>query len=231
MPLSRPSAPDCLDYGDRGTGIIHTCITINTACNPAVLLGTIDRLASQGLRSAVCRTHMQTGRPSHVSAASISAIGPRVTISTPCVRAMVTRHAAADALAMGSPTTEQIASHLAALRQVIGVDVPTMAERAQLDPKIVAEIETGTRPWTLDELEALDPTAEHLYGSARVVGLSWRGQGRQGRGTSAWRAIIDPRVDGQERLPADLGPEHGVETRRSSTMHQIFMLTSIQSQC
>jgi transcriptional regulator with XRE-family HTH domain len=56
---------------------------------------------------------------------------------------------------MASPTTEQIASHLAALRQVIGLDVQTLAARAQLDPRIVAEIEAGTRPWTLDELEAL----------------------------------------------------------------------------
>ena len=56
---------------------------------------------------------------------------------------------------MGSPTTEQVASLLAELRRVMGLDVSTLATRAQLEPQIVAEIEVGTREWTLDELLAI----------------------------------------------------------------------------
>jgi hypothetical protein len=40
-------------------------------------------------------------------------------------------HAATVAFAMDSPTTEQIASYLAVLRQVMGLDVPTLATRAR----------------------------------------------------------------------------------------------------
>ena len=56
---------------------------------------------------------------------------------------------------MESPTTEQVASHLAGLRQLQGLDLPTLAARAQLEPDIIAEIEAGLRPWTLDELLAI----------------------------------------------------------------------------
>ena len=49
---------------------------------------------------------------------------------------------------MNSPTTEQVASHLVELRRVMGLDVSTLAARAQLEPQVVAEIELGTREWT-----------------------------------------------------------------------------------
>jgi transcriptional regulator with XRE-family HTH domain len=50
------------------------------------------------------------------------------------------------------PTDEQVGRHLAALRQVMGVDVQTLAARAQLDSATIAAIEAGTRSPTLDEL-------------------------------------------------------------------------------
>jgi ribosome-binding protein aMBF1 (putative translation factor) len=53
------------------------------------------------------------------------------------------------------PTDAEFAHHLAELRQVNGLDVATLAARANLDPEVVAEIEAGTRTWTLDELSAL----------------------------------------------------------------------------
>jgi transcriptional regulator with XRE-family HTH domain len=56
---------------------------------------------------------------------------------------------------MNSLTTEQVASHLAQLRRVMGLGVSTLATRAQLEPQVVADIEIGTREWTLDELLAI----------------------------------------------------------------------------
>jgi hypothetical protein len=56
---------------------------------------------------------------------------------------------------MESPTAEQIASHLVELRRVMGLDVPTLAARARLDAKVVAEIESGARAWDLNELFAI----------------------------------------------------------------------------
>jgi transcriptional regulator with XRE-family HTH domain len=56
---------------------------------------------------------------------------------------------------MDSPTIEQVASHLAELRRVMGMDLPTLATRAGLDLQLVAEIEAGDRAWTLDELLAI----------------------------------------------------------------------------
>lgn len=53
------------------------------------------------------------------------------------------------------PTDEEFAHHLAELRQVNRLDVTTLAARANLDPEVVAEIEAGTRTWTVDELSAL----------------------------------------------------------------------------
>jgi hypothetical protein len=62
-----------------------------------------------------------------------------------------------DALADRSTPSDRrrVAQHLAELRQVNGLDVTTLAARANLDPEVVAEIEAGTRTWTLDELSAL----------------------------------------------------------------------------
>jgi hypothetical protein len=56
---------------------------------------------------------------------------------------------------MPSPTTEQVACHLAELRRVMALDLPTLAGRAKLEPQVLAEIEAGTREWTLDELLAI----------------------------------------------------------------------------
>lgn len=56
---------------------------------------------------------------------------------------------------MNSPTTEQVAAHLAELRRVMALDLSTLAMRARLDPEIIAKIEAGTREWTLDELLAI----------------------------------------------------------------------------
>ncbi len=56
---------------------------------------------------------------------------------------------------MDTPTTEQVASHLAELRRVMGIDLATLATRAQLELQVVAEIEAGKRSWTLDELLAI----------------------------------------------------------------------------
>jgi ribosome-binding protein aMBF1 (putative translation factor) len=53
------------------------------------------------------------------------------------------------------PTDEDVAHYLAELRQVMNLDLATLAARANLDPQLVAEIESGTRPWTLDELSAI----------------------------------------------------------------------------
>lgn len=60
-----------------------------------------------------------------------------------------------DPAPMDTPTTEQIASHLAELRRVMAVDLPTLAVRAGLEPELVAEIEAGRREWNLDELLAI----------------------------------------------------------------------------
>ncbi len=56
---------------------------------------------------------------------------------------------------MDTPTTEQVASHLAELLRVMGIDLATLATRAQLELQVVAEIEAGKRSWTLDELLAI----------------------------------------------------------------------------
>jgi hypothetical protein len=58
-----------------------------------------------------------------------------------------------DALADRSTPSDRrrVAQHLAELRQVNGLDVTTLAARANLDPEVVAEIEAGTRTWTLDD--------------------------------------------------------------------------------
>jgi transcriptional regulator with XRE-family HTH domain len=53
------------------------------------------------------------------------------------------------------PTNEQVGRKLAALRQVIGLDIPALAARAQLDAETIAAIEAGTRSVTVDELTDL----------------------------------------------------------------------------
>ena len=68
---------------------------------------------------------------------------------------MVIVHRDWDSRTMAAPTTEQIACHLAELRRVMALDLRTLADRAKLEPQVVAEIEAGTREWTLDELLAI----------------------------------------------------------------------------
>jgi transcriptional regulator with XRE-family HTH domain len=53
------------------------------------------------------------------------------------------------------PTDEQVGRKLAALRQVMGLDIPALAARAQLDAETIAAIEAGTRSVTVDELTDL----------------------------------------------------------------------------
>jgi transcriptional regulator with XRE-family HTH domain len=53
------------------------------------------------------------------------------------------------------PTDEQVGRKLAALRQVMGLDIPALAARAQLDAETIAAIEAGTRSATVDELTDL----------------------------------------------------------------------------
>jgi transcriptional regulator with XRE-family HTH domain len=53
------------------------------------------------------------------------------------------------------PTDEQVGRKLAALRQVMGLDIPALAARAQLDAETIATIEAGTRSVTVDELTDL----------------------------------------------------------------------------
>jgi transcriptional regulator with XRE-family HTH domain len=53
------------------------------------------------------------------------------------------------------PTDEQVGAKLAALRQVMALDIPALAARAQLDAETIAAIEAGTRSATVDELTDL----------------------------------------------------------------------------
>jgi transcriptional regulator with XRE-family HTH domain len=53
------------------------------------------------------------------------------------------------------PTDEQVGRKLAALRQVMGLDIPALAVRAQLDAETIAAIEAGTRSVNVDELTDL----------------------------------------------------------------------------
>jgi transcriptional regulator with XRE-family HTH domain len=53
------------------------------------------------------------------------------------------------------PTDEQVGCKLAALRQVMGLDIPALAARSHLDIEIIAAIEAGTRSATVDELSDL----------------------------------------------------------------------------
>lgn len=53
------------------------------------------------------------------------------------------------------PTDAQVGCKVAALRQVMGLDIPALAARSQLDVETIAAIEAGTRSVTVDELSDL----------------------------------------------------------------------------
>jgi transcriptional regulator with XRE-family HTH domain len=53
------------------------------------------------------------------------------------------------------PTDEQVGRKLAALREVMGFDVETLAARAQLDVDLIIAIELGTHSANVDELSDL----------------------------------------------------------------------------
>jgi transcriptional regulator with XRE-family HTH domain len=53
------------------------------------------------------------------------------------------------------PTDKQIGRRLAALREVMGFDVETLAARSQLAADLIIEIEAGTHSANVDELSDL----------------------------------------------------------------------------
>lgn len=53
------------------------------------------------------------------------------------------------------PTDEQVGRKLAALRQVMGFDIETLAARSQLDVNLILAIEAGTHSANVDELSDL----------------------------------------------------------------------------
>jgi ribosome-binding protein aMBF1 (putative translation factor) len=53
------------------------------------------------------------------------------------------------------PTDKQIGRKLAALREVMGFDVETLAARARLDVNLILAIEAGTHSANVDELSDL----------------------------------------------------------------------------
>jgi transcriptional regulator with XRE-family HTH domain len=53
------------------------------------------------------------------------------------------------------PTDEQLGRKLAALRQVMGFDVETLAARSQLAVELIMAIEAGTHSANVDELSDL----------------------------------------------------------------------------
>jgi hypothetical protein len=53
------------------------------------------------------------------------------------------------------PTDEQVGRKLAALRQVMGFDIPALATRSRVDAEIIFAIEAGTHSATFQELSDL----------------------------------------------------------------------------
>jgi DNA-binding XRE family transcriptional regulator len=53
------------------------------------------------------------------------------------------------------PTDEEVGRKLAALRQVMGLDIPRLAARAHLDAETITAIEAGVHSATVDELSDL----------------------------------------------------------------------------
>jgi transcriptional regulator with XRE-family HTH domain len=53
------------------------------------------------------------------------------------------------------PTNEQVGRKLTALRQVMGFDLASLAERSRVDAAIIASIEAGTHSATFQELSDL----------------------------------------------------------------------------
>jgi ribosome-binding protein aMBF1 (putative translation factor) len=53
------------------------------------------------------------------------------------------------------PTDKQVGRKLAALREVMGFDVQTLAARARLDVNLILAIEAGTHSANIDELSDL----------------------------------------------------------------------------
>jgi hypothetical protein len=92
MPVARPSAPDCLSFVDRGTGIIHTCLSITLLAILQCCMGTIDRLASHGLRLVIAHrrgppTELLPGRQRSGASPRSGQVASRPCSLACCVRA------------------------------------------------------------------------------------------------------------------------------------------------
>jgi hypothetical protein len=57
-------------------------------------------------------------------------------------------------IGLPQPTTQELARRFAELRQAACLDLETFVARVELDPRIVHELEAGTRSWTLTDIEA-----------------------------------------------------------------------------
>jgi hypothetical protein len=68
------------------------------------------------------------------------------------------------------PTNRELADRLAELRHAAGLDLEAFAARAEIDPSVVLELESGTRSWMLADIVAY---AEALAVSLPTIFASW----------------------------------------------------------
>jgi transcriptional regulator with XRE-family HTH domain len=68
------------------------------------------------------------------------------------------------------PTTQELARRFADLREAAGLDLDAFASRSRLDPRIIEELESGTRVWTFDDLQAY---ADALEIRLSVIFAEW----------------------------------------------------------